>query len=45
MSDYIVSNDWLTGELEEMWTEATIAEFEILFRHFCGGTEETTEIL
>jgi hypothetical protein len=41
----IASNDWVIWDLEEMRKEASVAEFEILFRNLCGGTEETTEFL
>jgi hypothetical protein len=44
-SDHEVSNNWVTDELEEMWEKVAVAEFEMLFWHLCGGTEETTEIL
>jgi hypothetical protein len=40
-SDYITSNGRIT-ELERMWKEAVLAQFEIRSWHLAGCTEETT---
>jgi hypothetical protein len=33
----------MSNELEKMWKEAVVAEFEVLTRHLPGGTEEKHE--
>jgi hypothetical protein len=33
----------MSSELERIWKDAAVAEFEILSRHLPGGTEENHE--
>jgi hypothetical protein len=46
-SDYAVLNDWMTvnNELEMMWKEAVVAQFEVLHWQLPGQTQENLEKL